>query len=304
MIYHFCTISTHDHLYKAYALFDSIAAQGYDCRLHLLCTDARLIYPQPHEHIITYQLCDLEGDTARAIQEKYARQKDALRWSLKPVFMNYLLSEQGVEQLIYADNDICFYSDYTFLFGLLTQYSFLLTPHHYDRSPRERQNWLEANFRVGLYNAGFAGASKAGCATLAWWAESCLYCCEKNMWRGLFDDQKFLDLIPIVDPLAHVVQHKGCNVAEWNRTICKRSIIEGQVFINGQYPVVFIHFNSTTIREIMDQNDPLLIPLFEQYMMRINKYNSSISKQAMYVPYLQLDRIKLALWQWATDRGM
>jgi hypothetical protein len=39
-------------------------------------------------------------------------------------------------------------------------------------------------------------------------------------------------------------------------------------------------------------------------MMRINKYNSSISKQAMYVPYLQLDRIKLALWQWATDRGM
>ncbi len=304
MTYHFCTISTHDHLYKAYALFDSMAAQGYDCRLHLLCTDARLIYPQPQEHIITYQLCDLVGETAQAIQKKYARHKDALRWSLKPAFMNYLLAEQGVERVLYVDNDICFYSDYTFLFDLLAQHSFLLTPHHYERSPQQKQNWLEANFRVGLYNAGFAGASKAGDAALAWWAESCLYRCEKNRWRGLFDDQKYLDLIPIIDPLAHIVQHKGCNVAEWNRTLCKRSMVDGQVIINGQFPVVFVHFNSTTIREIMDQNDPLLIPLFEQYMNRIRKFNPSISKEAMYVPYLPIDRLKLTLWQWATDRGL
>lgn len=304
MTYHFCTISTHDHLYKAYALFDSIAAQGHDFRFHLLCTDVRLTYPQPHDNIITYQCYDLKQPTAKAISKKYAGKKDALRWSLKPAFMQYLLSERGIERLIYVDNDICFFDDYTFLFSLLKDYSFLLTPHHYERNPHQRQNWLEANFRVGLYNAGFAGASQAGIASLNWWAECCLYRCEKNMWRGLFDDQKYLDLIPVINPLAHVVQHKGCNVAEWNSVVCHRSIVNGRLLINQHYPVVFVHFNSTTIRAIIDGIEPLLHPHFEQYMSFIHKYNPSISQDAMYVPYLQTDRIKLAIWKLATEHGL
>lgn len=55
----------------------------------------------------------------------------------------------------YIDNDLCFFEDYTFLFELLKQHSFLLTPHHYARSPYHQQNMLEANFRVGFVQCRF-----------------------------------------------------------------------------------------------------------------------------------------------------
>ena len=187
-MYHCCTITTADHLYKTMALYDSLRAVQPDTFLHVLCID-ELKEKLPTGNISLYTIDMLKHlPSAQTIITKYSASKDRLRWSLKPVFLHYLLDAKA-NKAIYVDNDIYFYSDPAFLFELLEAHDFLLTPHHYPRDPSRDQNWLEANFRVGLYNAGFIGVNKKAIRDLDWWAACCAYRCEKNSLRGIFDDQ-------------------------------------------------------------------------------------------------------------------
>lgn len=273
--------------------------------LHVLVVDGKedVIHPRCK----FWYLSDLNTDTkAQRVIAKYSSNADKLRWSLKPVFMKHLLigSSVTLEKIIYVDNDIFFYNDYEFLFDLLDQHNFLLTPHYYRNDPRSYQNWFEANFRVGLYNAGFVGARKTAVSGLDWWAECCLYRCEKNIFRGLFDDQKYLDLLPVIDSKTHIVRHQGCNVAGWNTEVCKRVIVDHVVRINGEYPIVFIHYNDTTIREIIHGNDGILFNYFRRYVEVLRKYNNQIKEKHLLFGIPWLDKLKYNTWKVLTEFGI
>jgi hypothetical protein len=218
--------------------------------------------------------------------------------------MKFLLLRSEIEKLIYLDNDLFFHSDYTFLFDLLNQHAFLLTPHYYKYDPNKEQNWFEANFRVGIFNAGFVGANKKAIPTLQWWADSCAYRCEKNAFRGLFDDQKYLDMVPVIEETTHIVRHKGCNLAGWNIELCPRALVNGAVVIDGKYPVVFVHYNMFTIRKIMDGEDKLLAPLYEQYENVLKKYNESLNHRHLYEPEPWHEKFKLSIWKLLNALGI
>ena len=300
----FCTITTYDHLYKVYALRDSLLRYDNNTMLHVLMVDNSK--EQIHSEAIKgYTIDDLNGDiVVERIISKYHSDKDKLRWSLKPSFLRFLLQKDEISKAIYLDNDLFFFNDYAFLFNHLDKHSFLLTPHYYARSPEHHQNWLEANFRAGLFNAGFIGVNKNAVNTLQWWAECCLYRCKKSAFRGTFDDQKYLDLIPVMCEDAMILRHQGCNVAEWNRFLCLREVIDGVVLINGTWPIVFIHFNNTTIREIEDGNEPQLVEYFNRYFECLKKYKPKLTKADLYRPKARIDLIKYAVWKFLTTRGL
>ena len=257
------------------------------------------------DHIKMYSVADISSEEiVKRIAAKYRNQSDRLRWSLKPSFLKFLLGQSDTGKVIYLDNDLFFFNDYSFLFNDLTDHAFLLTPHYYDRSPTKDQNWLEANFRAGLFNAGFIAVNKNAGNTLQWWAECCLYRCKKSAFRGTFDDQKYLDLIPVMREDAAILRHQGCNVAEWNRFLCLRELVNGQVLINGKWPIVFIHFNYTTIREIMNGTEPLLAPFFEQYFQTLKKYKSELQKADLYRSVAKMDWVKYFVWRLLTTNGI
>ncbi|MBL7777494.1 MAG: hypothetical protein JNK66_04245 [Chitinophagales bacterium] len=298
---HFCTITTSDHYYKVFALCESLQKFSSDFTLHVLVVERdlpHLIFPQ----IKKYHLSDIQQNTtANGIAAKYRKNADRLRWSMKPVFLKYLLAQPKIENVVYLDNDLFFYNDYRFLFNYFKEHSFLLTPHHYERSPHQNQNMLEANYRIGLFNAGFVGVRKDAADTLQWWAECCLYRCQKNSLRGLFDDQKYLDLIPIMHDNALIIRHRGCNVAEWNRAICERIKVNGEVLINGTYPIVFIHFNNSTIREIERGNDPLLEPYYQQYFRTLQKFKKELRLPHLFFLPKWVEVLKYKIWKTATN---
>jgi len=299
---HFCTISTVSHLYKVYALAESLANQKHDFLLHVLVSDSDENFAFANCRF--WKLNDFKNESsAQNIINKYKSHTDKLRWSLKPVFLKFLLSTEAA-QVIYVDNDVFFYTDYQFLFDLLNEHSLLLTPHYYKHNPKKEQNWLEANFRVGLYNAGFIGAGKKAVNTLQWWADCCEYRCEKNSWRGLFDDQKYLDLIPVIDEGAHIVRHKGCNVASWNTDYCERKTIDGKLIINGKYPVVFIHFNPFTLREVAEGRDALLLPLYKVYTETLKKHKPDLKAEELQQEEPLLEKLKYYVWKLLTERGI
>jgi lipopolysaccharide biosynthesis glycosyltransferase len=299
---HFVTISTAGHLYKVYALAESLQQQRSDFLLHVLVTDANDSYN--FANCKFYSLKDIEqSPTAASIIAKYKGNSDKLRWCNKPIMMQYLLNQGIADKVIYLDNDLFFYADYSFLFDLLDEHSIILTPHYYKANPNDEQNWLEANFKVGLYNAGFVGANKKGLDSLQWWAECCLYRCEKSPLRGLFDDQKYLDLIPVHDSLAHVVRHLGCNIAGWNQEYCKRETAGNQVLINGKYPIVFIHYNYYTFQEILEGRDTLLIPYYKTYFDTLKKYKPGLTENQLYAKPGIVSDVKLLIWKVFTRLG-
>lgn len=242
----------------------------FDGDFFCLVTDFDEVLPTD-DSIHWNRAIEIQEQGAVKILEKY--KADQLRWALKPTYLKFLL-KQGYDRVIYVDNDVFFYSDLNFLFDLLRDHSFLLTPHFYSSDPSEKQNWFEANFRVGLYNAGFIGVSQKGIPILDWWANCCLYNVKKSYWRGLFDDQKYLDLVPVLFDEVEILKHKGCNLAGWNYqnySITRNT--ENQLLLNDD-PLIFIHFADLTMREFALKECPVH-PEFEGYLSVLKKMNSA-----------------------------
>lgn len=268
----FCTISTSSHLFKAYALADSIASFGGTLSILLIDEKSVNVKSQP-DNVTLNQLYQIESVIGKQIRYKYRKAPDKLRWALKPVFLNYLLAVN--QKVIYVDNDIYFFGNYSFLFDELESRSILLTPHFYKADPVKEQNWLEANFRIGLYNAGFIGASDKAKSILDWWANCCLYNVKKSYCRGLFDDQKYLDLLPILFDKVEMVKNRGCNLGGWNYTNYRieRNANNGAVIENG-YSLIFIHFAELSLLKFSDPDSVFYIE-YTKYLNALRKYNPS-----------------------------
>lgn len=288
-----CTISTKSHLYKVKALFDSI--QEYDdCDLAVLVIDDE--ENLDYENSLSFHLNDFKTDLAKDIILKYKTEHDKLRWSLKSIFISHLLQKENYEKVIYVDNDIFFYNKFDFLWEELDNNQVLLTPHYYPYDPSKNQNWFEANFRVGLYNAGFFAANQNALSALDWWANACLYRMEKSYMRGLFDDQKYLDLMPNIFPKTKVLAHQGCNVAEWNAEVLKRSIKNKEVLINDSFPIIFYHFNNFSFQKLIEDEKHILKAYFQNYFLTLKKYKDDLTISALYRKESKINKIKLSIW--------
>ncbi|MDB4061251.1 hypothetical protein N9515_04820 [Vicingaceae bacterium] len=255
----FCTISTYSHLFKSYALADSIQQFGGELKVLLVDSDEVMNVENTPANIEFHHLGQINFE--RIEQTKGAYKKDKLRWALKPAYLLYLLP--NYQELIYVDNDVFFYTDFNFLFEELRSSDVLLTPHFYPSSPKREQTWLESNFRLGLYNAGFVGVNQNAKKALEWWSDCCLYEIRRSYWRGLFDDQKYLDLLPVLFDNVKIIKNRGCNFAGWSD---QQNLLEKEI--------VFIHFNAFTISEFKVNSNPHFAS-FTSYLRILKKYNRS-----------------------------
>ncbi|PKQ46712.1 hypothetical protein [Confluentibacter flavum] len=266
----FCTIITADYLPFARTLWESLMTIDKNIELYVLVCDSKTRTKE--SNLIFLNIDDLAKDSrCQRLLEKYGI-TDEFRWSMKPILMSFLLN-QCCEKIIYVDSDIHFYNDFTFLFSELDAFKIIITPHWRSYDPKKDSNNFEKNFNEGLYNAGFIGANKNSLDLLDTLFEMCFYKCEKNRNLSLYDDQKYFDLLPLLDEHVKIIRHKGCNVAEWNMVECPRSLINGEVIISGKYPIIFIHFVTYTIKRALNGEDSLLEPYVKSYRDLIMKYH-------------------------------
>jgi hypothetical protein len=263
----FCTISTQSHLFKSEALSNSLKKLGFETITLIVdeeTTKEDIKYL--NKNCLTFK--DLPEKDIKLILSKYRNNNDKLRWAIKPLLLKYLL-DLKFENVIYVDNDIYFFSSPLFLFEKLKSNNILLTPHFYLSDPLRNQNWLEASYRVGLYNAGFIGVNKKAIPMLEWWNNCCIYNIKKSYWRGLYDDQKYLDLVPILFENVEVLKDTGCNLAGWNYENRMLKLGEGNLS-----SITFVHFAELTMKEFSKSENPFY-PLYKEYLMIILSLNSS-----------------------------
>ena len=280
--YAYCTIITDSHIDYAYALFDSLIAHQAKARLYVLVVDklrTECSYP-PCAGLEVLYLDEIRAEPAIArVIQKYNQAPDNLRWSLKPALMLFLLQQKGCGKVLFTDPDLCFFASADFLYEQLDQWGILLSPHWRSRDPQQNPGSFHLNFLEGMFNGGFVAASNKGIAALKWWLEACLYACERDAERGLYDDQKYLDLLPAQFPEAGVIHHRGCNVASWNRDVNLRSLNEnGEVRILEKWEIVFIHFSNSTVRNIIEQRDPLLQPHLEKWKQYLDQAAATLRR--------------------------
>lgn len=259
----FCTIITRSHLGWAIALADSLRSHDPELPFVILITDvtsAEGVDLGGRSHMEVLLLKDLGHlPLGAAIATKYAEQSDELRWSMKPVLMRHLHARYA--KVIYGDCDLHFYSDPAWLWAELDGSDMLLTPHwRSSRATVDRENF-DLLYVGGLYNAGFVAAHRRAADALQHWGENCLEVCIKDFTKGQYVDQTHLNLLPVFFEGVKVLKHRGCNVANWNMVECTRTVgADGEVLINGKFPVVFIHFTRSMIDGIVAGIDGALMP--------------------------------------------
>lgn len=260
------TIVTKSHLVFAVTMFRSLRSFCPEFDFFIIVTDGNA--SSVPETIDGFAVLSAEAlaeiEPFGLIKERYQDfQQDAYRWSLKPVALEYLLNK-GYCQAFFFDCDLFFFNDPHKAFATLDEKAMILSPHWRAIDPYKDP----VNFQIlrtsGHYNAGFIGASEKGLPALRWWAKVCAHTCTKDSAKGLYDDQAYLDILPVYFEGISSLKNKGLNVANWNQQICAREKSKnGEILINGIDPIVFIHFTGSTIRGIMNGEDGLLIPFLE-----------------------------------------
>jgi hypothetical protein len=293
----FCTIVTSDYLPYAYALNQSILNQNEKSKLQILIADSGSVLNKPKTNFDNITFFDpitiQKSEVAKIIYDKYRYQSmDTFRWCNKPVFINFLLS-QNYDKVICVDSDIFFYGDYNFIFEDLDKYSVILSPHWRNSNPMQNPSEFGKIFTEGIYNAGFIAVSQGGQSAMDWWANACAYKCIKDSSQGLYDDQKYLDFLGSKFADIGVLSHQGCNIAEWNRQECRRVKDDhGHLLINGRWEIIFIHFTSHTIKGILLEDDDILEEYLREYLRVLRKYKPESLDMASLRKNLEMQRIQ------------
>lgn len=270
----FCTIITRSHLHWALALRASLEKHQPGLHFVILVTDADDVQlpPDQQERTTVMRLADLrDGGVGDAIQQRYAAQADELRWSLKPVLMLKLL--ERFDKVLYGDCDLHFFAPIQMLLDQLDRERMLLAPHWRWSQPDGHAREFVLLMTEGLFNGGFVGAHRSARAPLEHWARNCLALCVVDRSRAQFVDQSHLNILPVYHEGIGIIRHRGCNLAFWNRQENVRSAgTDGEVRINGEFPVVFIHFTKSTIRSIATGEDHLLMPYLTRFNQEMERF--------------------------------
>lgn len=294
----FCTIISGDYIPYAVVQYESLRRFNPNTKLQVLVSDSKDNdqFPSINENLKFHPVSVvLDSPIARDIFRKYAHtNNDHLRWALKPVFISYLLSN-NFDKVVFADPDIYFVGSHNFLFDELDRYSILLAPHWGNHNPLENEENFYSMLSNGIYSGGFIGANKKAIPALQWWAGACHYKMEKNKQLGLYDDQKYLDMMPVVEPSTGSLTNKGCNITNMSFEVCRRTMVDGRLKINGTYEPVFIHFIWDTINNIRNGNDPLLQPYLEEYMAALRKHGVVIDDIPQHQSFFKQAKRKILL---------
>ncbi|OBU52601.1 hypothetical protein [Stenotrophomonas maltophilia] len=173
--------------------------------------------------------------------------------AVKPFAFAHLFRKHGFANVVYQDPDTVLYARLEELEREMVTHPIVLTPHvsvpATDTDDLQDGEMLGC-LRHGVFNLGFLALTREGegPAFLQWWLDRCRdYCFDDNQ-RGLFTDQKWVDLAPCFFQTLGILRVPSYNVATWNlyyREVSTRA--DGTIVVNGSYPLRFYHFSGFDI---------------------------------------------------------
>lgn len=217
--------------------------------------------------------------------------------AVKAHFFQYLLKRFPEEnEFVYLDPDCYVYADFIELKELLKTRPILLCPHLLQPGNIDMELSSTAH---GVYNLGFLAVNHSAEASrfIDWWAERLYLFCYDDIQRGIFTDQKWIDLAPCFFDV-EIVKHHGYDFAPWSLLNCGMTQKDGKYFVQGD-PLRFIHFSGygATAQKCMNdwlpEGDHPFKELYKEYSQLHEKNDKdNISKTAWsYAKYYSGEKI-------------
>jgi hypothetical protein len=150
------------------------------------------------------------------------------------------------DDAIYLDPDIVVFNNLDIIQVLLESNNIIVTPHILDSETDKIaiiDNEINA-LKHGIFNLGFLAVkcSPEGLKFANWWASRLYDFCVEDFDKGLFVDQKWIDLVPVLFNDVLVWKDKGANLASWN--ISRRTLeFDADSFLVDGSPLLFLHFS-------------------------------------------------------------
>ncbi|MCW5849511.1 MAG: hypothetical protein KIT87_05485 [Anaerolineae bacterium] len=238
-----CTIAPQAHLAQARVLIESFFAHEPNGHFYLLLVDGLPSNEtlDPRVHLVAPSQLPTDEYTALCFEYNAGE----LCAALKAWFLFVLISVYGERQVVLLDPETLVLQPLDAMRQALAAANLVLTPNFIAPAPVQAGvTEDELLLRVGAFHSGVLGVRATDETTrcLAWWAERLRHGCHVDPARGLFLDQKWLDLAPALfdgvtvlrDPAYHVTWANlyGRNLTEEN----------GQYRVNGQ-PLVCFRFS-------------------------------------------------------------
>ncbi len=231
-----------NYLPKAMALAESVKRHCPDARF-VLCLVEREVHPAaaafPHfDEVVLAKDAGWENFDAFMFRHSIVEASTAV----KPRFMQYLVeTHPEAAKFVYLDPDVLVYSDLSELEALLDRESIVLCPHLLRPGNIDMEI---SSLAHGSYNLGFLAVSRADNARafLQWWADRLFLYCYDDKSRGIFTDQKWIDLAPSFFDV-HILKHHGYDFATWSLLGSDLRPDGGGGYTANGDPLRFIHFS-------------------------------------------------------------
>lgn len=215
--------------------------------------------------------------------------------SVKGQALVYLL-ENEADKVLYIDPDIKVYGSLKELEKLLDENEIILTPHL--TIPETEVIDIDNNelcaLQHGVYNLGFVGVKKGkeGMKFAHWWNSRLQLYCYDDIPRGIFTDQRWVDLAPAYFDV-YILKNPGYNMAPWNLSTRQLSQKGNKIVVNDKYELIFFHYsgfdsgaNETVFNYYVKDKDNIIYSLRNKYIdemyffgqEKLGKYPWSYSK--------------------------
>ncbi|WP_151702579.1 glycosyl transferase [Nitrincola alkalilacustris] len=282
---HTYTSITANYLPKARVLAESIKRVDPSVTFHLVLADNLPsgfdLAQEPFDNVILADDLPIENFRPWVFSHTVVE----LCTAVKGLALETIFEKHGADKVFYFDPDMAVFSRLDELSGLLDHHSTLLTPHQTEpeTSVAAIMDNEMASLKYGVFNLGFVGVrnSSEGRRFSRWWADRLLQFCHDDHPRGLFTDQKWVNLAPCFFEDIKVLRSPAFNVATWNLTNRKATgTMADGVLINGE-PLGFYHFSGfdSGAQEIMlnkyGANSPALYELRNWYIAECELHGQS-----------------------------
>jgi glycosyltransferase involved in cell wall biosynthesis len=235
-----CTIIARNYLPFARVLAATFAEHHPDGRLTVAIIDD-LQHTTGQEPFEVIHLDEVVAEMSELHRLAMIYDVTQLATAVKPLVMRQLL-ELGAPHVLFLDPDIWIFSALDDIADLAAKHSIVLTPHTTRPMPRDGQKPNEADvLTAGAYNLGFLGLGPGSNEFIEWWWHRLRRDCLIDPQRGLFIDQRWMDLVPGYFS-NYIVRDETVNVAYWNVYDRKLAAIDGRYLVNGK-PLRFFHFS-------------------------------------------------------------
>lgn len=141
-----------------------------------------------------------------------------------------------VDVITYLDADLFFFHNPAPLFQEMDSASIAIIESRFSTKLKYAEIY-------GIYNVGWLSfrRDEIGLDCLNWWKDRCIEWCYDRVENGRFAEQKYLDDWPSRFRNVKVISHKGANLAFWNVSNYRLSMIDEKVLVDEQ-PLLFYHF--------------------------------------------------------------